>query len=76
MKICQITGKTAQSGHHVSHSNHKTNRKFNVNLHTKKFFDVETKEWVTLKVSSAGIRNISKNGLAVCMKEAKANGFL
>ncbi|HAQ72318.1 50S ribosomal protein L28 [Salibacteraceae bacterium] len=76
MKICQITGKTAQSGHHVSHSNHKTNRKFNVNLHTKKFFDVETKEWVTLKVSSAGIRNISKNGLAACMKEAKANGFL
>ena len=76
MKICQITGKTAQSGHHVSHSNHKTNRKFNVNLHTKKFFDFETKEWVTLKVSSAGIRNISKNGLAACMKEAKANGFL
>ena len=76
MKICQITGKTAQSGHHVSHSNHKTNRKFNVNLHTKKFFDAETKEWVTLKVSSAGIRNISKNGLAACMKEAKANGFL
>ena len=76
MKICQITGKTAQSGHHVSHSNHKTNRKFNVNLHTKRFFDVETEEWVTLKVSSAGIRNISKNGLAACMKEAKAKGFL
>lgn len=76
MKICQITGKTAQSGHYVSHSNHKTNRKFDVNLHTKKFFNEETGEWVTLKVSSAGIRNISKKGLVACMKEAKEKGYL
>ncbi|MEG3048053.1 MAG: bL28 family ribosomal protein, partial [Mucinivorans sp.] len=36
MKICQITGKTAQNGHNVSHSNAKTNRKFAPNLKTKR----------------------------------------
>ena len=36
-KICEITGKTAQSGNNVSHSNRRTKRKFNLNLKTKRF---------------------------------------
>lgn len=76
MRTCQITGKTAQVGNRVSHSNHKTKRRFDVNLQTKKFFNAETGEWVTLKVSAAGIRNINKLGLAACLKQAKANGFI
>ena len=31
-KICQITGKKAQIGNHVSHSKHRTKRSFDVNL--------------------------------------------
>jgi len=76
MRICQITGKTAQSGNHVSHSNRKTKRRFNVNLHTKRFYVAEEDKWVTLKVSAAGIRNINKKGISACLKEAKANGYL
>lgn len=76
MRICQITGKTAQTGHHVSHSNHKTLRRFHVNLQKKKFFVPEANEWVTLRVSAAGIRNINKKGISACLKEAREKGFL
>jgi aspartyl-tRNA synthetase len=40
-KICEITGKTAQSGNNVSHSNRRTKRKFNLNLKTKRFWSEE-----------------------------------
>jgi large subunit ribosomal protein L28 len=76
MRTCQITGKTAQTGHYVSHSNHKTLRRFHVNLQKKKFYIPEEDAWITLRVSAAGIRNINKKGIAVCLKEAKDKGFL
>lgn len=76
MRICQITGKSAQTGNHVSHSNHKTKRRFNVNLQKKRFYIAEEDRWVELKVSAAGIRNINKNGIVACLKEAKEKGYL
>ena len=76
MRICQITGKTAQTGNHVSHSNAKSKRRFHVNLQKKKFYVAESDEWVTLNVSAAGIRNINKKGVTACLKEAKEKGFL
>jgi len=75
-KICQITGKKVITGNNVSHSNRKTRRIFEPNLQTKKFFIPEEDKWVTLKVSAAAIRTINKKGISVCMKEAKAKGFL
>ncbi|MBN2776340.1 MAG: 50S ribosomal protein L28 [Bacteroidales bacterium] len=75
-KICQITGKTAMGGNNVSHSKRRTKRTFDVNLHTKRFFNEDTKEWVTLKVSAAGIKTISKKGLTVALKEAKEKGYI
>jgi len=74
--ICQITGKRAMVGNHVSHSNNKTKRVFKVNLQTKKFFIPQENRWVTLKVSANGIRNINKLGISEAMKRAKENGFL
>lgn len=76
MRICQITGKKAMVGNHVSHSNHKTKRRFDVNLMTKKFYDAEKDEWITLKVSASGIRHINKRGLAACLTDARANGYI
>ncbi len=75
-RICQITGKKPITGHHVSHSNIKTNRWFFPNIQTKRFYVPEESRWVTLKVSAAGIRNINKKGIAACMKEAREKGFL
>ncbi len=75
-KICQITGKTAMVGNNVSHSKRRTKRTFDVNLHTKRFFNEETGKWVTLKVSARGIKTISKKGLSVALKEAKEKGYI
>lgn len=75
-RVCQITGKKAIVGNNVSHSNIKTKRKFNVNLQTKKFYIPEEDTWVTIKVSAAGIKNINKNGITACLKEAKEKGFI
>ncbi len=72
MKICEITGKVAIVGNNVSHSNHKTKRKFNPNLRTKRFWSEEEGRWITLKVSAAGMKTINKNGLAAALKNAVA----
>ena len=71
-KICEITGKTAQSGNNVSHSNRRTKRKFNLNLKTKRFWSEEEGRWLTLKVTTAGMKTINKKGLAAALKEAAA----
>jgi large subunit ribosomal protein L28 len=75
-RACQITGKTAMVGNNVSHSKRRTKRTFDVNLTDKRFFDEETEKWITLKVSTSGIRTISKKGLKVALKEAKEKGYI
>lgn len=75
-KVCQITGKKVITGNNVSHSKRRTRRTFEPNLFTRKFFNADTNEWITLKVSAAGMRNIDKKGLTACIKEAKAKGFM
>ena len=75
-RVCQITGKKSIVGNKVSHSNRKTKRRFNPNLQDKKFYIPEEDKWVTLKVSTEGIKNINKKGISVCLKEAKEKGFI
>ena len=72
MKICEITGKGAQVGNNVAHSNKNTKRRFNPNLKTKRFWSEEEGRWITLKVSAAGIKTINKKGLSVALREAAA----
>lgn len=62
-------------GNHVSHSNRKTKRRFNVNLKTKKFFIAELGLWVTLKVSTQAMRTMNKKGILPFLKEQLAKGF-
>ncbi|HLY71750.1 MAG TPA: 50S ribosomal protein L28 [Puia sp.] len=73
-RVCQVTGKIPVSGNSVSHSNIKTKRRFLPNLQTKRFFLAEEDRWITLKISSEGIRTINKNGLYNVIKELKAKG--
>lgn len=73
-KVCQLTGKRPVSGNNVSHSNRKTKRRFLPNLFKKRFFIPETKQWVTLKVSSSALRNINKLGVYEYLKSLEAKG--
>ena len=47
MKVCEITGKVAIVGNNVSHSHHKTKRKFSPNLKTKRFWSEQEGPWIT-----------------------------
>jgi large subunit ribosomal protein L28 len=73
-RVCQVTGKVPVGGHKVSHSNVKTKRRFLPNLQTKRFFLAEEDKWVTLKLSTEGIRTINKRGLYSVVKEMRAKG--
>ena len=73
-RICQITGKVPITGHTVSHSNIKTKRRFLPNLQTKRYFLAEEDKWITLKLSTEGIRTINKNGLLNVVKKLRAEG--
>ena len=74
--VCQITGKKMITGNNVSHANNRTKRKFYPNLQTKKFYVPEEDKYITLKVSTSGIRTINKKGISAALKEAKEKGFL
>lgn len=73
-RVCQLTGKRPISGHHVSHSNVKSKRRFLPNLHKKRFFIPETGVWVTMKICSTALRTINKLGVYAYLKKLEAKG--
>ena len=73
-RVCQVTGKVPVTGNSVSHSNIKTKRRFLPNLQHKRFFLAEENRWVTLKLSTEGIRTINKRGLYNVVKELRGKG--
>jgi large subunit ribosomal protein L28 len=73
-KVCVLTGKRPITGNTVSHSNIKTKRRFLPNLQQKRFFLAEEDKWVTLKLSTEGIRTINKKGLYAVVKELRKAG--
>ncbi len=73
-RICDITGKKMITGNRVSHSHHKTKRRFYPNLQTKRFFIPEEKRWVTLKVSTSALRTINKLGISAVLKKYGEKG--
>ena len=75
-KVCQITGKKASVGNNVSHSKRRTKRKFEVNLHKKKFYWVEQDMWIELLVSAKALRTINKIGLNAALLRAEKEGNL
>lgn len=73
-KICEVTGKKVMFGNNVSFSINKTKRRFDANIFKKKFYVPEEDKWVTLTVSSKGIKIINKKGISAVLKEMRANG--
>ena len=69
--VCEVTGKAPLSGNNVSHANNKTRRRYLPNLHKKRFWVAEKNQYVTLKVSSAGMRLINKLGIEKVLERIK-----
>ncbi|MEE9257668.1 MAG: 50S ribosomal protein L28 [bacterium] len=71
---CAVTGKTVTYGNSVSHSNRKTRRRFEPNLHNKRFWVPEEKRWITLLVSARGIKTIAKRGISTVLADIRRRG--
>lgn len=73
-RVCQVTGKRPMTGHHVSHSNIKTKRRFLPNLHTHRFWVESEQRWVKLRTSAQGMRIIDRKGIDAVLAEIRARG--
>jgi large subunit ribosomal protein L28 len=62
------------SGNNVSHANNKTRRRFEPNLHDKRFWVSSEKRWVRLRVSAKAIKIINKRGIDSVLAEMRKDG--
>ena len=73
-KVCVVTGKRPMSGNNVSHANNRTRRRFEPNLHTKRFWLPSEKRFVKMKVSAKAIKIINKKGIEAVVAEMRKEG--
>ncbi|MCC6395080.1 MAG: 50S ribosomal protein L28 [Bryobacterales bacterium] len=73
-KVCAVTGKKPMSGNTVSHANNRSKRRFEPNLHTKRIWVPGENRFVTLKVSSRGLRTINKVGIEKVLAGLRKKG--
>ncbi|CAA0115589.1 50S ribosomal protein L28 [Halioglobus japonicus] len=73
-RVCQVTGKRPITGNNVSHAKNRTRRRFLPNLHQHRFWLQGEKRFVTLRVSSKGMRVIDKLGIEQVLEDIRARG--
>ncbi len=73
-RVCQVTGKRPVTGNNVSHAKNRTRRRFLPNLHQHRFWLQDDKRFVTLRVSSKGMRVIDKVGIEQVLADIRARG--
>ncbi|ADG23777.1 large subunit ribosomal protein L28 [Legionella pneumophila 2300/99 Alcoy] len=61
-------------GHKVSHANNKTKRRFLPNIQNHKFWVEEENRFVTLRLSTKGMRIIDKLGIKAVLDKIRAKG--
>ena len=61
-RICELTGKTRQTGHNVSHANNRTKRVFLPNLQNVTLLSETLDRGFKFRVSTYGLRSVEHNG--------------
>jgi large subunit ribosomal protein L28 len=61
-------------GHHVSHANNKTKRRFMPNLQRRRFWVESENRWVNLRLTNNALRTIDKNGIDAVLADLRARG--
>ncbi len=73
-RICQITGKRPTTGNNVSHANNKTKRRFIPNIQNHRVWVEEEARFITLKISTNGLRILDKVGITAVLKKLREKG--
>ena len=74
-RFCDVTGKKPMFGNNVSHAKNKTRRRFEVNLQKKRFWLSDEKRFITLRLSTKGMRIIDKKGIRKVIDDLKSKGL-
>ncbi|MCY0388768.1 50S ribosomal protein L28 [Robbsia sp. Bb-Pol-6] len=72
---CIVTGKGPQVGNNVSHANNKTKRRFLPNLQSRRIWVESENRFVRLRISTAALRVIDKNGIDSVLADLRARGL-
>ena len=73
-RVCQVTGKKPIVGHHVSHANNKTKRRYLPNLQYRRIWVESENRYVKMRLTTAGLRLIDKKGIDVVLADMRARG--
>lgn len=73
-RVCEVTGKRPVTGNNVSHAKNRTRRRFLPNLHNHRFWIESEKRFVSLRVSSKGMRIIDKKGIEQVLEDIRGRG--
>jgi len=73
-RVCQVTGKAPRTGHHVSHANNKTKRRYLPNLQYRRIWVESENRFVKMRLTSAGLRLLDKKGVDVVLAEMRERG--
>jgi large subunit ribosomal protein L28 len=71
-KVCEVTGKRPMAGNNVSHAKNRTRRRFEPNLHYRRFRVPGQSQVVKLRVSNHGLRIIDKKGIEAVLADIEA----
>ena len=63
MAVCEVSGKRWMNGSKISHSNIKSPKRFQANIQSKRVYDVESKRWVRVKLSTRALKALNKSSL-------------
>ncbi|HUX29881.1 MAG TPA: 50S ribosomal protein L28 [Thiobacillus sp.] len=73
-RVCVVTGKKPMVGNSVSHANNRTKRRFLPNLQYRRFWVESENRWIRLRLSTAALRTIDKNGIDAILVDLRARG--
>lgn len=71
---CQLTGTEPKFGKNVSHSHRRTNRRFNPNIQTKRYWLPSESRTIKLKLSARSIKTVDKIGIEAAAARIRARG--
>ncbi|MFC4942669.1 50S ribosomal protein L28 [Pseudonocardia sp. GCM10023141] len=71
---CQLTGREPGFGKAVSHSHRRTNRRFDPNIQTRRYWFAAEGRHIRLKLCTAAIRTIDRIGVDAAVGRIRARG--
>ncbi len=72
--VCQLFGTKPGFGKSVSHSNRRTNRRWNANIQHKRYYLPSERRWIRLTLSTRAIKTIDRRGIESVVAELRARG--